>query len=181
VNYFAEKAFRGFIAADAIGLMLAVLQDVDRADLRDEGARIAANEELRRLRDEKLLRLDGREVFAAGAALLTAPNGRPDPRPAVVVVTDPELVILDAHPQAPEEEIERIPRAEVTGVRLLDEYGEPVASPPSEVEELDARDRRYVVWLDREVEGRRGGHAFAFLAWSVAAEAERDFRRNLNV
>ncbi|MGH2635164.1 MAG: hypothetical protein ACRDHU_03345 [Actinomycetota bacterium] len=36
-----------------------------------------------------------------------------------------------------------------------------------------------VIDNDREREGRPGGHAFVFLAWSVAAEAERDFRRQL--
>ena len=179
IEFFAEGALRGFFAADRIQFVFYVLQDIDRAELRAEGRRIAESDELRRLRDEKLLVLDGREVFQAGAALLTGPDGRPDPRPAVVVVTETELVLLDADPQAPEEEITRIPRPEVTGVRLLDEHGEPVAAPPSELEELDVKDRRYVVWVDREVEGRKGGHAFAFLAWSVAAEAQRDFERNL--
>jgi hypothetical protein len=169
----------GFFVADEIALLLAVLQDIDRSDLRVEGARIAANEELRRQRDDLLRRLDGRAVFPAGAALQTGPDGRPDPRPAVVVVTEPDFVALDADPRAPEDEIERIPRAEVTSVRLLDEHGDPITTPPSEVEEMDLVGRRYLVWLDREFQGRKGGHAFAFLAWSVAAEAARDFRRNL--
>ncbi len=104
--------------------------------------RIAESEELRRLRDEKLRLLDGCEVFSAGAALLTERDGRPDPRPAIVVVTDADLVLLDADPLAPEEEIARIPRAQVTGIRLLDENGEKVTQPPSEVEELDVSDRR---------------------------------------
>jgi hypothetical protein len=155
------------------------MQDVDRAALRAEGARIAEAEELRRLRDDALRRLNGREVFSAGAALLTGPDGKPDPRPAVVVVTDDEFVLLDADPQAPEEEIVRIPRSEVTGVRILDEHGEQVVMPPGEVQELDLVDRRYVVWVDREADGRTGGHAFVFFAYSVAAEAERDFRRQL--
>ncbi len=176
---FAWGVGRGFMAADEVGLMLAGLQDLDRSDLRAEGAKIVEREELRRRRDETLRRLNGREVFPAGAALLTGPDGRPDPRPAVVVVTESELVILDADPRAPEEEIERIPRGEIRGVRLLDEHGEPVTTPSSEVEELDAKDRRYAVWVDREVEGRKGGHAFAFFAWSMAAEAERDFRRSI--
>jgi hypothetical protein len=169
----------GWLTPAFLGMGLAVLQDIHRADIEDERAKIVAREELRRIRDEALLRLDGREVFAAGAALITGPDGRPEPRQALVVVTEPELVVLSAAPRTPEDEIERIPRGEVTGVRLLDEHGEPVTTPPSEVEEMDMVGRRFLVWLDREIEGRKGGHAFAFLAWSVAAEAERDFRRNL--
>jgi hypothetical protein len=169
----------GWLTPAFLGMGLAVLQDIHRADIEDERAKIVAREELRRIRDEALLRLDGREVFAAGAALITGPDGRPEPRQALVVVTEPELVVLSAAPRTPEDEIERIPRGEVTGVRLLDEHGEPVTTPPSEVEEMDMVGRRFLVWLDREIEGRKGGHAFAFLAWSVAAEAVRDFRRNL--
>jgi hypothetical protein len=180
IEFFAERALSGFFYADQIQLVFYVLQDVKRAELRAEGRRLEENEELRRLRDEKLRLLGAREVFPVGSALLTGPDGKPDPRPAIVVVTDAEFVVLDADPQAPEEEIARIPRREVTGARLLDEHGEPVTTAPNEVEEVDARgERRYVVWLDRDVQGRAGGHAFVFLAWSVAAEAERDFRRQL--
>jgi hypothetical protein len=46
----------------------------------------------------------------------------------------------------------------------------------TEVEELDAPDARYVVWLDGD-DGR--GHPFVFLSYTAAAEAERDFRRQL--
>jgi hypothetical protein len=53
--------------------------------------------------------------------------------------------------------------------------------PPSEVQEMDIADRRYVVWVDRAADAGVGGHAFVFLAWSTAAEAERDFRRQLPV
>jgi hypothetical protein len=169
----------GFFVADQLQFLSSLLQDIDRAELRLEGARIAQAEELRRLRDDMLRRLNAREVFPAGAALRTGPDGKPDPRPVVVAVTDAELVVLDADPQAPEEEIARIPRNELSGVRLLDEHGEVVPAPPSEVEEMDLADRRYVVWVDRAADGEAGGHAFVFLAWSMAAEAERDFRRQL--
>jgi hypothetical protein len=63
-------------------------------------------------------------------------------------------------------------------VRLLNERGEP-ATPLTEVEELDAPPQRYLVWLDREIDGRSQGPAFLFLSYGVAAEAERDFRRQL--
>jgi hypothetical protein len=68
----------------------------------------------------------------------------------------------------------------VTGVRLLDDHGEPVPYGPTEVQELDQPDRRYVVWLDRTAEDVAGGHIFVFRAWSVADEAKRDFERSLS-
>jgi hypothetical protein len=33
--------------------------------------------------------------------------------------------------------------------------------------------------VDRVIDGNPRGHAFVFLSYSVAAEAERDFRRQL--
>ena len=63
---------------------------------------------------------------------------------------------------------------------MLNERGEP-ATPLTEVEELDTAPQRYLVWLDREIDGKPQSHAFVFLSYSVAAEAERDFRRQLPV
>jgi hypothetical protein len=60
---------------------------------------------------------------------------------------------------------------------LLDER-EP-ARPLTEIEELDAPPQRYAVWVDRVIDGRSRGHTFVFLSFSLAAEAERDFRRQL--
>lgn len=94
-------------------------------------------------------------------------------------MTDQDLVLVDARAElVPEDKIARIPRREVTGVRLLDQRGEPV-QPLSEVEELDAPVQTYLVYVDRVVDGHASGHAFVFLSYSVAAEAERDFRRQI--
>lgn len=156
-----------------------MLLDVDRTRLRPDRLAVDESEEVRRTRDDTLRRLQAREVFPAGSLLLTGPDGRADSRHVEVAATDAEFVVLAADPRHAGQELLRIPRAEVTGVRLLDEQGWHIQWPPTEVEELDLRDRKYIVWVDHEVGGRTGGHAFAFLAWSVAAEAERDFRRQL--
>ena len=170
---------RAFFASSQVSLLGELLVEVDRTRLLPDRTAIVDNDEARRARDDTLRRLQAREVFPAGALLLTGPDGGPDTRQAEVAVTDAELVVLAADPRHAGEELLRIPRAEVTGVRLLDEQGAQVWLLPTEVEELDLRDRRYIVWVDHEVAGATGGHAFAFLAYTVAAEAERDFRRHL--
>jgi hypothetical protein len=168
--------------ADLVQFLPYILLDIRRWQLKAEGRAIVEDDRLRARRAEKLRQLHSGEVFSAGSALLTGPDGRPDPYPVVVAATHAELVllssILDLTPEAPEEEIARIPRGEITGVRLLDERGDP-ATPLSEVEELDAPPQRYLVWVDREIEGRSQGNAFVFLSYSVAAEAERDVRRQI--
>jgi hypothetical protein len=156
-----------------------ILQDIGRWQLRADGKAIAEDDTLRARRAEKLRHLQAREVFPAGSVLLTGAEGKPDPRLAVVAVTENDLVLLDARAEIlPDEEIARIPLPEVTGVRLLNERGDP-ATPLTEVEELDAAPQRYLLWLDREIDGRSQSHAFVFLSYNVAAEAERDFRRQL--
>jgi hypothetical protein len=174
----ASQAARFFFVAERPTILAYVLMDLDRAQLRTEGRALAQTEELRMRRAEMLRRLDAREVFPAGAVLLIGPDGKPVPRPVEVVVTETELVLLSSHPEMPDDEVGRLPRREVTGIRLLDERGEP-AGALTEVEELDAPTQRYVVWVERVIDGRPRGHAFVFLSYSVAAEAERDFRRQL--
>lgn len=167
-------------AADRIQIGLYVLQDVDRWSLLRDRSSLVANEEQRKLRHDLLAELGAEEVFSAGAALLTGPDGRPDPRPVSAAVTPAEIVLLDADvQQAPETEVARIPRREISGVRLLGEHGDPINPVDlDEAAELEApRDRRYVVWVDRQVGGSSGAHAFVFFAPSVAAEAARDFER----
>lgn len=104
-------------------------------------------------------------------------------------MTDTDLVLLDAEGRRLKGQVERlasegewvakIPRAEVTGVRLLDEHGEPVSVPPTELEELEHPDRLYTVWVDRRTNGDTGSHVFVFHAWSTGDEARRDFERAL--
>jgi hypothetical protein len=96
-------------------------------------------------------------------------------------VTPDDLVLLEADVAIePEEIIERIPLAAITGVRPLDEFGDPVAANVDPVIELDAPLRRYVVWLDRRrTDGSTGSNAFVFLAGSVAMEAMRHVERLL--
>jgi hypothetical protein len=178
----ARAAAGALFTADLVQFLPYVLLDIRRWQLRGEGRAIVEDDRLRGRRAEKLRQLHAGEVFPAGSALLMGPDGRPDPHPVVVAVTESNLVLLssklDSSPEAPEEEIARIPRGELTGARLLDERGEP-APPLSEVEELDAPAQRYLVWLDREIDGRSEGHAFVFLSYVVAAEAERDLQRQI--
>lgn len=47
IEYFAEGALRGFFVATEVQMVLAILLDVDRAQLRAEGMKIAESEELR--------------------------------------------------------------------------------------------------------------------------------------
>jgi hypothetical protein len=174
----ASRVARGFFRAEHRTILTYVLMDLDRAQLRTEGRAVAQTEELRTRRAEMLRRLGAREVFPAGAVLLMGSDGKPVPRPVEVVVTETELVLVSSHPETPDDEVGRLLRREVTGVRLLDERGEP-ARALTEVEELDAATQRYVVWVERVIDGNPRGHAFVFLSYGVAAEAERDFRRQL--
>jgi hypothetical protein len=164
----------GLLWADTFQFVLYALQDIDRANLRTEGARIAERESVIARRDQTLRRLNAGEFFPAGHVLLEGPDGHPEPRRVEVAVTETDFVLFEG-----EKELTRIPRSEVTGFRLLDDHGERVSHPPTEVEEMDQPDRQYVVWLDRQAMGGSGGHVFVFHAWSVADEARRDFERNL--
>jgi hypothetical protein len=164
----------GLFFASSFQFLLYALQDVDRESLRKEGAGFADREAVIARRDQALRRLNAGEFFPAGHVLLAGPESEPKPRRVEVAVTPTDFVLFEG-----ENEISRIPRSEVTGLRLLDEHGERVSHPPTEVEEMDQRDRQYVVWLDRNATAGRGGHVFVFHAWSVAEEARRDFERNL--
>lgn len=175
----AARSAAGF-AAHPVQFLPYILQDIRRWQLKAEGKAIIEDDALRARRAEKLRQLQSREVFPAGAVLTIDSDGKPVPRPVEVVVTETELVLVSSHPQTPDEEVGRLSMREVTGVRLLDERGEP-ARALTEVEELDAPTQRYVVWVERAIDGDPRGHAFVFLSYSVAAEAERDFRRQLPV
>jgi hypothetical protein len=178
----AGEAAGALFTADFGQFLAYVVLDIRQWQIGRQGKAIIEDDRLRGRRAEKLRQLHAGEVFPAGSALLAGPDGRPDPRPVVVAVTEADLVLLasklDSSPEAPDEEIARIPRGELTGARLLDERGEP-ATPLTDVEELDAPAQRYLVWVEREIEGRSQGNAFVFLSYGVAAEAERDLRRQI--
>ena len=79
----------------------------------------------------------------------------------------------------PDGEIGRIRKADVTGVRMLDEAGYPISMTQArDVLELDEPEHSYVVALDQRAEEAEA-HAFVFRSLSVADEARRDFERNL--
>jgi hypothetical protein len=111
-----RPAAGALFTADLVQFLPYILLDIRRWQLRAEGKAIVEDDRLRVRRAEKLRQLQPSEVFPAGSVLLTGPDGRPDPRPAVVAVTEADLVLLSSDVEAPEEEIARIPRGEITGV-----------------------------------------------------------------
>jgi hypothetical protein len=151
-------------------------------DLGASGHAIAANEEARNLRIRKLSQIGSLEVFPAGIAVLPGSEGGPTLSQVVVAVTNDDFVLLDADVERdPDGEVGRIGRAEVAGLRMVDEQGQPVAMLQSrDVLELDEpASRRYVVSVDRRAGDGIASHAFVFRSLSVADEARRDFERNI--
>jgi hypothetical protein len=158
----------------------ALLQDIARWNTGDVQRSLVEREELQRIRNELLASLGVVRTFTAGAALVPGVDGRPTPRPTLAVVTADELVLLDADPVlSPDGIVDRVPLRDIVGVRLVDEFGDPVAAfDVDPVIELDAPLRRFVVWLDRRSsDGTSGANAFVFLAGSVAREAHDHFAR----
>ena len=143
---------------------------------------MSATEEARDLRNRKLREIGSLEVFPAGMAVLAETEAGPTLREVVVAVTDDDFVLLDADvKREPEGEFGRIVRAEVAGLRMVDEQGQQVAMLQSrDVLELDEpTSRRYVVSVDRRAGDGIASHAFVFRSLSVADEARRDFERNI--
>jgi hypothetical protein len=151
-------------------------------DLGASGPAIAASEEARNLRGRKLSQIGSLEVFLAGIAVLPETEAGPTLSQVVVAVTNDDFVLLDADVERdPDGEFGRIGRAEVAGLRMVDEQGQPVAMLQSrDVLELDEpASRRYVVSVDRRAGDGIASHAFVFRSLSVADEARRDFARNI--
>jgi hypothetical protein len=154
----------------------------DSDDLPGKGHAMSATEEARDLRNRKLREIGSLEVFPAGMAVLAETEGGPTLREVVVAVTDDDFVLLDADvKREPDGEFGRIGRAEVAGLRMVDEQGRPVAMLQSrDILELDEpASRRYVVSVDRRAGDEIASHAFVFRSLSVADEARRDFARNI--
>lgn len=154
----------------------------DSDDLPGEGHAMSATEEARDLRNRKLREIGSLEVFPAGMAVLAETEAGPTLREVVVAVTDDDFVLLDADvKREPDGEFGRIGRAEVAGLRMVDEQGQPVAMLQSrDILELDEpASRRYVVSVDRRAGDGIASHAFVFRSLSVADEARRDFARNI--
>jgi hypothetical protein len=151
-------------------------------DFPGEGHAMSATEEARDLRNRKLREIGSLEVFPAGIAVIAETEAGPSLREVVVAVTDDDFVILDADvKREPDGEFGRIGRAEVAGLRMVDEQGQPVAMLQSrDTLELDEpASRRYVVSVDRRAGDGIASHAFVFRSLSVADEARRDFERNI--
>jgi hypothetical protein len=151
-------------------------------DLPGEGHAMSATEEARDLRNRKLREIGSLEVFPAGIAVLAETEAGRSLREVVVAVTDDDFVLLDADvKREPDGESGRIGRAEVAGLRMVDEQGQPVAMLQSrDTLELDEpASRRYIVSVDRRAGDGIASHAFVFRPLSVADEARRDFEPNI--
>lgn len=166
-----------------LGEILSHADFIDRQDaFVDDQWKMVRIEEANGARIRKLTSIGSGEVFAAGFVIMQAPGGTYRIRYDVIVaVTKDDFVVLNADVQRdPDGEIGRISRADVTGVRMLDEAGNPIAMTQArDVLELDEPEHSYVVALDRRIEGGTEAHAFVFRSLSVADEARRDFERNL--
>ena len=139
-------------------------------------------EDAEEARIRKLTSIGSGEVFPAGFVIMQAPGATHRVRYDVVVaVTEEDFVVLNADARrGADGEIGRVRRAEVTGVRMLDEAGKPIAMTQSrDVLELDEPEHSYVVAVDQGVGDGSEAHAFVFRSLSVADEARRDFGRNL--
>ena len=153
---------------DGLEQLLYLIDDLWRVrghsdELQGEGHAMSATEEARDLRNGKLREIGSLEVFPAGIAVLPETESGPTLLEVVVAVTDDDFVLLDADvKREPDGEIGRIGRAEVAGLRMLDEQGQPVAMLQSrDVLELDEpASRRYVVSVDRRAGDRIASHAF---------------------
>jgi hypothetical protein len=139
-------------------------------------------EEAKEARIRKLTSIGSGEVFPAGFVIMQAPRGTHRIRYDVIVaVTKDDLVVLNADVQRdPDGEIGRIHKADVAGVLMLDEAGNPISMTQArDVLELDEPEHSYVVALDGRIDEGTEAHAFVFRSLSVADEARRDFERNL--
>lgn len=139
-------------------------------------------EDAQEARIRKLTSIGSGEVFPAGFVIMHAPGATHRVRYDVVVaVTKEDFVVLNADVRRdPGGEIGRIRRAEIIGVRMLDEAGRTIAMTKSrDVLELDEPEHSYVVAVDQGVGDGSQAHAFVFRSLSVADEARREFERNL--
>jgi hypothetical protein len=123
---------------DGLEQLLYLIDDLWRIrdhsdDLPGEGHAMSPTEEAR-LRNRKLREIGSLEVFPAGTAVLAETEAGPTLREVVVAVTDDDFVLLDADvKREPAGEFGRIGRAEVAGLRMVDEQGQPVVMLQSRI------------------------------------------------
>ena len=148
----------------------------------EEQQKMRRREDAREARNRKLTSIGSGEVFPAGEVILQE-NGSSHriKKSVVVAVTNDDLVVLNADVMRdPDGEIGRIRKADVTGVRMVDEAGTPIAMTLSrDVVELSEPDHLYLVAIDRRAGESAASDAFTFHSLSVADEARRDFERTL--
>jgi hypothetical protein len=150
-----------------VGLaLIELLSKRERWDIEADEATFEAKQR----RSRKLAKIGSRRLIPAGLAAVSDGVGGSAFRASLLAVTDDDLVLLDANVTGdPDREFARIPRSDVTGVRVVDEHGDPVnAAPLSVADELDQpSDRRFALLLD----SKGGFSLFAFRSLSRAIEA----------
>ena len=165
--------------------VVSILSDgvIDPTDvLVDEQRKMLRIEEANEARNRKLTAIGSGELFPAGFVILQEQGSSHRIRHNVTVaVTKDDLVVLNADIQRdPDGEIGRIHKADVVGVRMVDESGNRIAmTQPRDVLELDEPERSYIVAVDRREGEATVSQAFVFRSLSVADEARRDFERNI--
>lgn len=150
-----------------VGLVLIdLLSKQERWDIEADEATFEAKQR----RGEKLVEIGSERLIPIGLAAVSDGAGGSTLRASLLAVTTDDLVLLDANVTGgPDRELARIPRSDITGVRIVDEHGDPVdAAPPSVSDEIaQPSDRRYALVLDSS----NGFSLFAFRSLSRAIEA----------
>jgi hypothetical protein len=150
--------------------------DEAQADLRRLAQRHDATADARIARSRKLEALGCVGSFFGGLVKVAEVL-----RPVLVVATPTEFVLLDAQTEAnPTGELGRIAKADVAGVRILDENGFDVSGASLDpVRELETpQEEKYTVVLDR-ADGSGTSVSFLFLSGEPATFARNRFRQLL--
>jgi len=165
--------------------VVSILSDgvIDPTDmLVDEQRKMLRIEEANEARNRKLTAIESGELFPAGFVILQEQGSSHRIRHNVIVaVTKDAFVVLNADVQRdPDGEIGRIHKADVVGVRMVDESGNRIAmTQQRDLLELDEPERSYIVAVDRREGEATVSQAFVFRSLSAADEARRDFARNI--
>jgi hypothetical protein len=147
-----------------------------RADLRRLAQLQEATDDAKMARSRKLESLGSIGSFFGGLVKVAEVL-----RPVIVVATPTEFVLLDAQTESnPTGELGRVAKADVAGVRILDEFGADVSDVTLDpVRELQTpEEEKYTVVLDR-ADGSRTSVSFLFLSGEPATFARNRFRQLL--
>jgi hypothetical protein len=141
---------RLLVATDVVQLVGLVVAELSSVTERWDWEAEEATFEAKRQRGRKLEDIGSRALIPVGLAAVSDSAGAPTLRAAVASVTPKDLVLLDADAvRDPQTEFDRIPRSEVAGARIVDEYGDAVVfRSPSRAMETKSELERVVIAAD---------------------------------